>query len=161
MSRLGVKRGEALEKAALAQLRAWGCMVERIATPIRMVRGKPLRTTKVFADIIGLNSGGKGLLVECKNYGRIPRPSDFAPHQLATLHEWTKRGGVAMVVFILDGKLQFLPATYFNTKKPCTSAPFPSTNSPPQPTALASLPLPKKQRRAKSSCAATRPIMNN
>jgi Holliday junction resolvase len=111
------RRGEALEVYVLARLRGMGCMVERIATPVRMVRGRPMRTAKVFADIIGLNQDGRGLLVECKNYGRKPRPSDFRPHQRDTLTEWARRGGVAAVAWIEDGAFKLYPAEYILGKK--------------------------------------------
>lgn len=110
MSRLSVRRGEACELAALMQLRAWGCLVDRIATPIRMVRGKPMRTAKVFADIVGINAIGKGLLCECKNYGRKPRPSDFRPHQVETLRKWAAHGGVALVAWIESGQVKITDA---------------------------------------------------
>ena len=123
MSRISQKRGEALEVYALAHLRAQGCMVERIATPFRMVRGKPMRIAKVFADIIGLNQHGKGLLVECKNYSRMPRPSDFQPHQKKTLKEWAERGGVALVAWIEGGELHLHPADYVLRPRAANPAP--------------------------------------
>jgi hypothetical protein len=112
MGLVSVYRGEALELLVLQRLRAQGCLVERIATPFRMVRGKPMRTTKVFGDLIGLNADGKGLLVECKNYGRQPRPRDFRPHQKKVLLEWAKMGGVSIVAWIEAGELKMLPAAY-------------------------------------------------
>lgn len=109
-ARRSQRLGEQLEELALSTLRGEGCLVERIATPVRVIGGRRVQTAKVFGDLVGLNQLGKGLLVECKNRGRKPRPSDFRPHQKATLIDWHRRGGVALVAYLDAGRLWLVPA---------------------------------------------------
>jgi len=112
MSRISQKKGESLELLTLNRLRASGCFVDRIATPVKVIKGKTIRTKKVLGDIIGLNQNGIGLLCECKNRNRLPRPSDFEPHQIETLEKWGNMGGVALVSFNIGGELNIDNACY-------------------------------------------------
>ncbi len=103
-------RGRAFEQLVLAHLLRNGLvrLGEILATPTTLRGGKIRQTRKVLADIVGLDSNGRGVLVECKlrcdgGKYRMPRPSDFLPHQRATLAAWRLAGGLAWVAYSTDG----------------------------------------------------------
>lgn len=90
--------GERLEVTAMAALRGMGYIVNRIATPTRVIRGRAIRTAAVAGDLFGCTDTGRALLVECKSRkGGGCTPSDFEAHQLRALQAWAKAGGLALV----------------------------------------------------------------
>lgn len=109
--------GEALEIAAKLEATAQGALVQRIATPCRVVRGRKVHTAKVVGDLVGCTVDGRALLIECKahtdskGHPRRPRPSDFEKHQIEALRQWHRRGGLALVAYFdATHQVQMLPA---------------------------------------------------
>lgn len=105
------RMGDYVERLAQAELLRQGASrAEILATPIKMVRGKPIRTRKVLADIVGWWPGsrekpGRALLCECKcrqdgDEFRRPVRSDFEDHQIDNLRQCAKDGGTALVAYL-------------------------------------------------------------
>lgn len=109
-------KGEALEVAALMELRSRLILAQRIATPSAMVRGRMARTAKVVGDIFGVTLDGIAVLVECKHrtgddgFPRRPRPSDFEEHQVDALRQWHRRGALALVAYRIGHRVELIPA---------------------------------------------------
>lgn len=98
--------GEYAQRLAVAELLRQGALrAEELATPIRMIRGRPVRTKKVLGDIIGWWPGGRFLLCEVKAHDDHSRPvrSDFQQHQLDNLRDCAKAGGTAIVAWLSKG----------------------------------------------------------
>lgn len=95
--------GEYAERLAAAELLRMGATkAEVLATPIRMIRGKPVRARKVMADIVGWWKGGRVLLCEVKAHVDFSRPvpSDFREHQIDNLRQCATDGGHAVVAWL-------------------------------------------------------------
>lgn len=105
--------GELCERMAEAYMRWTGNLVQRIATPCSVIRGRKVYTGKVIGDIVGCTPEGRALLVECKCHadGKRPVLSDFRPHQVAALKAWHMAGAKVMVAWLdSDRKLQIVEA---------------------------------------------------
>lgn len=98
--------GELCERMAEAHLRRTGNLVQRIATPCSVVRGRKVYTGKVIGDIVGCTPEGRALLVECKCHSDGKRPvfSDFRPHQVYALKAWHMAGAKVMVAWLDSGR---------------------------------------------------------
>jgi penicillin-binding protein-related factor A (putative recombinase) len=85
-------------------LRLKGCkMVVEIPTPIKIVRGKPIRSKKVFGDKRAIIPGtGQSVLAEAKATGKEDRlkHSRLKAHQIAALDEHHNLGGLSLLIWV-------------------------------------------------------------
>lgn len=105
--------GERCELMALAECHRRGWLVQRIATPCTVIRGRKVYTGKVVGDIVGVTDTGRALLIECKCHadGRRPVPSDFMPHQRDTLLAWDRAGALVLVAWVSKAGMNMAPAS--------------------------------------------------
>lgn len=101
------KRGESVAERLLRQKGV--LMVEKIATPVKIVDSKRTRGRqwhrivwgeKVSGDRRGLLPGGRRVLAEVKSRQHNLRWSDFQAHQIEALNENHAHGGLSLVVYI-------------------------------------------------------------
>ena len=93
--------GEALEILTINRLRADGCLCWPIATPMKVIGGKPVRTAQVAGDIMGITRDGRPLLVECKSHADGSRPGlcDFREGQRFALGAWADCKGKVIIAW--------------------------------------------------------------
>jgi hypothetical protein len=99
-SRISQRRGDQFEQVVVQHLLYHGCkLVERIATPTKVFRGRTIRTKAVSGDIKAiLPPNGKAVHVECKyRPGRPVRFSDLELHQVRALDEADAAGAIGVL----------------------------------------------------------------
>jgi hypothetical protein len=115
-AKLSQQRGEFAEECAVRELLRMGAVrAERLATPVRKIRGRLVRTRKVLADIVGWWPGGRVLLCEVKcrydnGFPRRPTRCCFEDHQLANLKACDDAGGNGLVAWMSPGGILIEPA---------------------------------------------------
>jgi hypothetical protein len=100
--------GKAGEDWAANAVRALGVeMVERIGTPVKIVRTKPggwvqiVWGEKVSGDTRGVLPGGRSVLVETKTIlERNLQWGDLRPHQPGRLSQHAELGGLSLLVWV-------------------------------------------------------------
>ncbi len=113
--------GEFTQALALAELQRQGATVFPIATPVKVIRGRAVRTAKVSGDIQGWWPGkiARALLCEVKartrpnddGSRRFKRPArcDFEDHQLANMKRCDDEGGTGLVAYMSDSGVLIEP----------------------------------------------------
>ena len=92
-------------------------MVEKIATPVRIIARKRMHGSdwfrlawgeKVSGDRMGILDGGRRVLAEVKTRDRNLRWKDLEDHQVLALTENAALGGLSLVVFVHPGGIAVL-----------------------------------------------------
>ncbi len=96
-SRIG-KAGESLAAGVLGRLGVH--MVQEIATPKTVIRGRVRYLKKVSADIDGILSDGRRVLAEVKTVEHNLVWSDFSPHQPGRLTMNAEWNAISLVVWV-------------------------------------------------------------
>jgi hypothetical protein len=108
MSRDQQRVGKAGEDWAANAVRALGVeMIERIGTPVKIVRTRPggwvqvIWGEKVSGDTRGVLPGGRSVLVETKTIlERNLQWGDLRPHQPGRLSQHAELGGLSLLVWV-------------------------------------------------------------
>jgi hypothetical protein len=102
VSRMAQRTGADFELVVVQRLIMHGCVeVEQVATPMRLVRGIPVRSAKVSCDIKAiLPPFGRAVMVECKlRPGQSLQWSDLQEHQHRRLKNCLDAGGIALIAY--------------------------------------------------------------
>lgn len=117
MARKEQKIGKAGEEWAMNAVRALGVeMVERIGTPVKIVRTSPDKRwhqiiwgEKVSGDTRGVLPGGRSVLVETKTIlNRNLRFGDLRDHQPGRLSQHAELGGLSLLVWVHSSGIYIL-----------------------------------------------------
>lgn len=107
MARKEQKLGKAGEELAMNAVRSLGVeMVERIGTPVKIIRTKGVWSQvvwgeKVSGDARGVLPGGRSVLIETKTIlDRNLQYGDMRPHQPERLSRHAELGGLSLLVWV-------------------------------------------------------------
>ena len=108
-ARASQAKGSASESMVRAALVAAGYrMVERIATPCKLVRGRLVYSDRVSGDFRAIVGPGFSVLVECKARDVSLTWTAFEEHQRRALDEHAKLGGISVVGWVQRGRVRIL-----------------------------------------------------